>query len=213
MKKNIFNVCSAILTLSLAVGISACSTNPNKAEKIETNLQNKEDMGAGQSLGENDKGEMVVQQKVKLATYLKDLQTEVYTMETHIYGDDSTGRSGLYGVLRECKDESRSKKYGGDAKVTPPPAKDIKTTGEDINMTAIIDKVMPGRMGKDENKQLVGVSEDYLSNRIKRFEGYKSSYQERQSWFDEEIRKCQADLKDKKEAYQNQAGKTPATSN
>ncbi len=203
MKKTSVVFCNLILLLSL----SACSTNPNKAESVETKLSNKEDVGGGQSLGLNDKGEMVVQNKVRLATYLKDLQTEVYTLEAQIYGDQSVGRSGLYGVLRDCKDESRSKKYGGDSKVTPPPAKDIKTKGEDLSISAIIEKVTPGKMGKNENKQLVGVSEEYLSDRIKRFEGYKSSYQERQVWFDEEVRKCQTDLKDKKEAYAAQAGK------
>ena len=180
--------------------INGCSSNPNKAEKIDTKLEHKEDVGGGQSLGINDKGEMVVQNKVRLATYLRDLQRDVYSTETDIYGDDSVGRGGLYGVLRDCKDEARSKKYGGDSKVTPPPERDIKTAGEDISITAIIEKVNPGKMGVDENKQLVGVSEDYLTDRIKRFEGYKVSYQERKSWFQEEIRKCQADLKDKKDA-------------
>lgn len=197
--KKIFQ--SILVILSFSVFTISCSSNPNKAEKIDTKLDNKEDVGGGQALGINDKGEMVVQNKVRLATYLHDVQVDVYSLETDIYGDESVGRSGLYGVLRDCKDEARSKKYGGDSKVSPPPDKDIKTASEDMSLTPILEKAKAGKIGKDENKQLVGVSEDFLTDRIKRFEGYKSTYQDRKVWFQEEIRKCQTDLSDKKAAY------------
>ena len=186
----------------------ACASNPNKEEKIKTNLDNKENVGGGETLGTNDKGEMVVQNKIRLATYLHDLQIQVYSLETTIYGDESVGRSGLYGVLRDCKDQARSKKYGGDSKVSPPPAKDIKTAGEDVSIGSMIDKLKPGQIGRDEQKQLVGVTEEYLGDRIKRFEGYKTSYQERKDWFDEEVRKCQTDLKDKQAAYEKADNKS-----
>lgn len=174
-----------------------CATNPHKAKNIETEIENKEDVGAGETVGTNDKGEMIVQKKVQLATFLRDLQVDVYKMESEIYGDESTGRSGLYGVLRDCRDDVRSKKVGGDGKVAPPPKKDIKTKGEDMSITAIIEKIRPGKLGKDEEKKLVAVTEDYLSDRIKRFEGYKETYQERKEWFQEEIRKCKAEALEK----------------
>ncbi len=183
----------SLVLVSLCVFV-ACASNPNKAEIIKTKLDDKDEVGSGQNLGTNDKGEMVVQKKVRLATYLKDLQIEVYSQEVAIYGDESIGRKGLYGVLRDCRDESRHKKNGGDGKVTPPPTKDIKTAGEDMSISALLEKIKPGQVGRDEQKQLVGVTEDYLVDRIKRFEGYRTSYQERKDWFDEEIRKCQASL-------------------
>jgi hypothetical protein len=189
MKNFIQNFAFGFTFVSL---LMACSTNPNKAEDIKTKLDSQEDVGGGQSVGTNDKGEMIVQKKVRLATYLRDLQREVYAQEVEIYGDDSVGRKGLFGVLRDCRDEVRNKKNGGDGKVSPPPMKDIKTAGEDMQISALIEKLKPGQVGRDEQKQLVGVSEDYLMDRIKRFESYRTSYQERKDWFEEEIRKCQA---------------------
>ncbi len=184
------------LVLGGSLVIFACS-NTSRRTDIGTKLDGQEDVGGGTSIGFNDKGDAVFQKKVRIATYLRDLQAEVYNLETEIYGNEETGRSGLYGVLRDCKDEARSSKYGGDSKVTPPPTKDIKTRGEDSYLGAVIDKIPSVRYGTDESKAFVSVSEVYLTDRLKRFESYRTSYQERKTWFQEEIRKCKADLKEK----------------
>lgn len=186
------------LMLSVAVLFLGCASNPNKAEKIETEIKSREDIGGGVVAGLNDKGEMVASKKVKLGTYLRDLQKDVYSLETEIYGD--TNNRGLYGSLRDCRDKSRSKEYGGDGKVTPPPQKNILTKSEDMTLTPVLEKLKAGKIGEDESKQLVAVSEDYLLDRIKRFEKYKDDYEERKTQFDEEIRKCQAEIKERQNA-------------
>jgi hypothetical protein len=174
--------------------LSSCSSSPYKAQDIDTRLDDQTPIGQGETLGTNKKGEVVIQKKVELASSMKDLQSEVYALETELYGDEQLGRKGLYGALRDCRDESRSQVRGGDGKVSPPPKKDIKTRSEDTNLTALIDKINPGQVGRDEEKQLVAVTEDYLIERIKRFENYRESYLERKDWFNEELRKCKAQL-------------------
>jgi hypothetical protein len=197
--------------MTLALSVAACSHNPHKAEKIETKIENQEVIKPGESLGLNDKGEMIFQKKIQLASYLKDLQVEVYSLETEIYGDDSTGRKGIYGALRDCLDEVRSKKHGGDGKVAPPPTKDIRTKGEDMTITALLEKAKEGKIGLDEKKKLVGVTEEYLLDRTKRFEGYRSVYQDRKEWFNEQNRKCEADLAASEKATDKSPGMSEAT--
>jgi hypothetical protein len=174
--------------------LAACSSSPYKANDIDTKLEDQKAVGRGETLGTNKNGEVVIQKKVELASSMKDLQSDVYTLETEIYGDEHLGRKGLYGALRDCRDQGRSKALGGDGKVTPPPKKDIKTRGEDVSLTALIEKINPGRIGRDEEQQLVAVTEDYLLERIKRFENYRETYLERKEWFNEEIRKCKAEI-------------------
>jgi hypothetical protein len=198
---------STALFLSLFLVVAACASNPNKPTDINTKVENQEDVGGGTITGTNDKGEMITQKKVELGTYLRDLQREVYGLETEIYGNEETGSKGQYGALRDCRDQARLKENGGDGKVTPPPKKNVLTKGEDMSLTPILEKLKPGKVGSDENKKLVAVSEDYLLDRIKRFEKYKEDYQDRKEQFSEDIRKCQADLtehKTKKEAKEEQ---------
>jgi hypothetical protein len=203
---------SKLLSIFLCLGLMACASNPNKPKDIETKIDNQEDVGGGAVAGTNDKGEMITQKKIQLGTYLRDLQREVYSLETQIYGDDSTGNKGLYGALRDCRDQARKKENGGDGKVTPPPKKNILTKGEDMALTPILEKIKPGKVGSDENKKLVAVSEDYLLDRIKRFEKYKEDYQDRKEQFDEDTRKCQADLSDKKAQKKSEAANSAAAS-
>ena len=190
-----FSTLLILPTLFLVVG---CASNPNKAKDIDTKIENQEDVSGGVVTGTNDKGEMITQKKVELGTYLRDLQREVYGLETDIYGNSETGSKGQFGALRDCRDQARLKENGGDGKVTPPPKKNILTKGEDMTLTPILEKLKPGKVGSDENKKLVAVSEDYLLDRIKRFEKYKEDYKDRKEQFDEDIRKCQAELTERK---------------
>lgn len=163
----------AILSF-LAFGLLAgCSTNPNKAEEAKTRLENAEDVGANVSVGQNDKGEVLTSRKQKLADQLRDLQKDVYEMETEIYGDNKLGRKGIYGVLRECLDA------GGEVKRLP--TRSILTKGEDK---------FSGKMVVDEDKKLVNVNDEYFLDRIKRFEGYKDSYESQKDDFEEKLRVC-----------------------
>jgi len=181
-----------ILGLVFLVG---CSSNPNKAEKIDTTLVDQQELSSEQSIGLNKKEEIVFQQKIKLVEYLKNLQYEVYQLETDIYGNEDHGGIGLYGVLRNCQDRVRSTEYGGDGKVTPPIKKEILTKDEDVLVSNLLDKVQNGKIGIDEKEKIVALKEELLTERIKRFESYRESYRERKDWIEEETRKCKAQEK------------------
>ena len=183
-----------LLLAALCGFLVACSSNPHKAEEIKTELDKKEDAGAGLTMGLNEKGEMVTSQKQKLVDYLKGLQSEVYELESEIYGQEKYGRKGLWGSLRDCLDEARSKKRGGDGKAAAVPKKTVLTLKEDSNFNKI---------GFDEKAQLVGVKEEYLLDRSKRFENYKENYLKQKDDFEDQLRACKTSLGDIQEVKEN----------
>jgi hypothetical protein len=61
----------------------------------------------------------------------------------------------------------------------------------------VTDKEDDFKVGIDEENKLVGVSEEFLLDRIKRFKGYKSILEKRQDEYEEKVAICKADLKSK----------------
>src|SRR3954463_13307745 len=99
----------------LTLGLSACSTNRNKADKIDTNMKN-EGSVTGETVGVKD-GNMVVQRKNLLSEELRDIQYDVYGLEETVYGNETYGTLGLYGVLKNCRLQLTDKNNGGDGKL------------------------------------------------------------------------------------------------
>jgi hypothetical protein len=166
--------------------LAACAHNPNKAEKIDTAMDKSSAVNGEEAVGVKD-GNMVVQRKVLMSEELRKLQYEVYELEDHVYGNRKFGSKGLYGVLRDCRQNVVDKRNGGDGKLmwTEP-------------LDRVTDKEDDFKIGIDEKDKIVGVSEEYLKDRIERFRGYKQVLQKRQDDFDEKIQICQADLRSKK---------------
>jgi len=175
--------------------MAACSHNPNKAEKIDTELKKEQKLSPDESVGVKN-GNMVVQKKVAINDELRRLQYEVYELEDRIYGNKKYGSKGLYGALKDCKAEAASKKYGGNGKLTFTEPIDRVTDKED-----------EWNVGIDEKDKIVGVSEEFLKDRLARFQRYRQTYQKREGEYEEKLEICDADLKAKRE----QAGPSAAT--
>lgn len=183
------------LVVMAMCALTACSSHPHKAEKIETQIDKKSQVSGDTAVGVKD-GNMVVQRKVNMAEELRRLQYEVYELEDHVYGNRKFGSLGLYGVLRDCRAALSDKKNGGDGK--------MKWT-EPIDR--VTDKEDELKIGLDEKDQLVGVSEEYLKDRIERFRGYKVILQKRQDEYDEKVAICKTELASRKHDMQT----TPAS--
>lgn len=163
--------------------LTQCKTNPNKAEKIDTEIKNHGQVSGDTSVGIKD-GNMVVQRKVQMNEELRRLQIEVYELEDRVYGNRKYGSLGLYGVLRQCKSDISDPKYGGDGKVkwTEP-------------MDRITDKEDEFKIGLDEKDKLVGVSEEFLKDRLERFKGYKKVLMTREDEYEEKVQICKTEMK------------------
>lgn len=172
-------------TALLAAGLflSSCASNPNKAKSIETKVENSGQVSGDTELGVKD-GNMVVQKKVMMNEELRKIQYEVYELEDRVYGNRKYGSLGLYGVLRDCKLQLSDPKNGGDGKLmwTEP-------------IDRVTDKEDDFKLGLDEEKKLVGVTEEFLTDRIKRFRDYRNVLNKRQDEYEEKVSICKADLK------------------
>jgi len=171
-------ICFVLALLALA----GCRSNPNKAEPIQTHLDQSEKVTGGEKVGLKD-GEMVVLDKVQMSEKLRDLQNQVYSLEDKVYGTRKLGSLGLYGDLKSCKRKLASKQYGGTGSMiwTEP-------------LDRVTDKEEDLKIGLDEKKDLVGVSQEYLRDRIQRFQGYKTILQKRSDEFDGKIEDCNTEL-------------------
>jgi hypothetical protein len=178
MRKLVF----AGVVLSLLAG---CKSNPHKAEKIETNLDSKQQVSGAQSLGLKN-GEMVVQEKSEMNEKLRDLQNQVFALEDKVYGNRKFDTKGLYGELRSCKSKLASRQYGGSGTlVWAEPLDRVTDKEEEMNV------------GLDEGNKVVGVKEEYLKDRLARFQGYKKILQKREDEFTETLEECKTQMKEK----------------
>jgi hypothetical protein len=174
------------ISLSVLSSLVACSTNPHKAESIQTQLDQSTTVSGTQNVGLK-KGEMVVIDKTQMAEKLRDLQNQVYSLEDRVYGTRKLGSLGLYGDLKSCRRKLASRQYGGSGTLvwTEP-------------LDRVTDKEEEFKIGLDEKKELVGVTEEYLRDRLGRFQGYRSILQKRADDFDQQIDACTTEIGSKK---------------
>ena len=173
----------ATVLIAADLMLSSCASNPNKAKSIDTKVENSGQVSGDTELGVKD-GNMVVQKKVMMNEELRKIQYEVYELEDRVYGNRKYGSLGLYGVLRDCKLQLSDPKNGGDGKLmwTEP-------------IDRVTDKEDDFKLGLDEEKKLVGVTEEFLTDRIKRFSGYRNVLNKRQDEYEEKVSICKAELK------------------
>ena len=64
-------------------------------------------------------------------------------------------------------------------------------------MDRVTDKEDEFKIGLDDKKKLVGVSEEFLSDRIARFKGYHTLLDHRQDEYEEKVAMCKTELNSK----------------
>lgn len=184
------NIKLLVFIPALVTIIASCASK-HKAEKIETEIEKRQEVSGDTTLGINKDGNMVVQKKVLMNEELRSLQNDVYSLEDRVYGNRKYGSLGLYGVLRDCRLQMADPKNGGDGK--------LKWTEP---MDRVTDKEDEFKIGLDEKDKLVGVSEEFLKDRLARFKEYKSALNKRQDEYEEKVAICKAELKAQKNKYE-----------
>ena len=175
----------AIMSVLGAASLSGCA-NPHKAKEIETQMKNDDVVTGDTRVGVKD-GNMVVQRKVQMNEEMRRLQYEVYELEDRVYGNRRYGSHGLYGVLRTCRADLSDPKNGGDGKLMwTEPIDRVTDKEEDFNI------------GIDEKAKLVGVTEEFLKDRISRFRDYRNVLQRRQDEYEDKVSICKAELRARK---------------
>ena len=179
MSRGLF--CSTLAVLALV----GCSSNPHKAKKIDTKMEAEQAVVQNETVGIKD-GNMIVQKKVEMGEELRRIQYEVYELEDRVYGNRKFGSRGLYGSLKDCRTKLTSKELGGDGKLmwTEP-------------LDRVTDKEEEFNLGVDEKNKVIGVSEEFLMDRLARFKKYKGVLAKRQDEYEEKLEICDAAVKAK----------------
>jgi hypothetical protein len=171
-----------ILYIMLSLFLCFCASNPHEAKEIDTSIEKQKSLNDEESIGVKD-GDMVYQKKVDMAEELRRLHINVYSLEDRVYGNREYGSQGLYGVLKRCRAELVHPKNGGTGKLmwTEP-------------MDRVTDKEEEFNIGYEREK-LVGVSQEFLKDRIARFKNYKKVLQSREDEYRKKVDICEAELK------------------
>ncbi len=180
-QKAILNLLGTLLLLAF---VSSCSHNANKAEKVDTKIEKADSVTSDEKLGVNKDGNMIWQKKVSMNEELRRLQFEVYELEDRVYGSRKYGSSGLYGALKTCQSHLAARENGGNGTLmwTEP-------------LDRITDKEELFNIGLDEKDRLVGVSEEFLKDRLARFVEYKRILMKKQDEFDDKLSVCEGEMK------------------
>lgn len=171
-----------VISISVLV-LMGCASNPNKAVSIDTRMDKQQPVSGDGSIGVKE-GNLVFQRKVLMSEELRSLQIEVYELEDHVYGSAKFGSLGIYGVLKTCRRDLASKDNGGDGKLS------FTET-----MDRVTDKETEFKIGYDEHDQLVGISEEFLKDRMTRFQGYRKVLQGREAELEQKVDICRLALK------------------
>ncbi len=171
-------------TFLLVAFALSCSHNANKAEKIESKIVNSDAVSKEENVGVSKDGNMIWQKKVSMNEELRRLQFEVYELEDRVYGSRKYGSSGLFGALKTCMSHLAARENGGNGTLmwTEP-------------LDRITDKEEVFNVGIDEKDRLVGVSEEFLKDRLARFIEYKRILMKKQDEFDDKLSVCEGEMK------------------
>lgn len=170
----------------------ACTHNPNKAEKIDSKIEKSDVVTQDENVGVNKDGDMIWQKKVSMNEELRRLQFEVYELEDRVYGSRKYGSTGLFGALKACQTKLAARENGGNGTLmwTEP-------------LDRITDKEESFNVGLDNKDKLVGVSEEFLKDRLARFVDYKRILMKKQDEFDDKLSVCEGELKSRVQPKNN----------
>lgn len=181
---------SAITTLVIiatTLGLLAGCSSKNKAKDIDTTVDMSEPVRADSVVGVKD-GDMVYQRKVAMNEELRRLEIDVYDLEARVIGGPRyLDNRGLYGVLRDCRVQIGDVKNGGDGKVRWTEAREYVTPEDDYS-----------KIGIEDKKRIVGVSEEFLKDRLARFKEYQKTLQKRQDEYETKVKMCEMELQTQK---------------
>jgi hypothetical protein len=180
-----------LLTLSASLFLFACSHNPNKAEKLDTTLDKKGDVSQGGAIGLKD-GNMVYQKKYEISEELRDLEIKTHEMESQVYGGRRYfDNRGQWGALKDCREKIS---LMGDGKMSWTEPREYVIPDED-NYS----------IGLDEKNNLIGVTEEFLKDRMARFRKYRDTLEKRSDEYTERINECKMELQTKQRAAESKS--------
>jgi hypothetical protein len=160
--------------------IAACSSNPHKAEELDTKIEKSQNVGSDAVIGIKD-GNMIYQKKVLLSEEIRTATITAREQEAKLYGGPRYfDNNGLIGALRDCR------------------SKVAAISGDKLQWTEKREYVIPDedniKMGLDEQGNLAGINEEFLKDRLARFKEYQKVLMQRTEEMENKIAACNAEV-------------------
>lgn len=175
---------NVLITVFLFTTLVLGCASPHKARDINTVVDMSASVSSDSVVGIKD-GNVVYQRKVLMSEELRSLQYEVYGLEAKVYGGHRYyDNRGLYGVLKDCRMNVGDVENGGEGKLQWMEKRDYVTQEDEFSVVGIEDK-----------KRIVGLSEEFLKDRISRFQTYRKVLIDRQDEYETKIKSCSLELK------------------
>lgn len=170
----------------LSAVMAGCSSK-NKAKDIDTTVDISAPVRGDSVVGVKD-GDMVYQRKIAINEELRRLELDVFDLEARVLGGPRyLDNRGLYGVLRDCRVQLGDARNGGDGKVRWTESREYVTPDDAFSKVGIEDK-----------KRLVGVTEEFLHDRVARFKEYRKTLEKRQDEYETKVKMCEMELQAQK---------------
>lgn len=182
--KNQFTTLKKISTLVVFIPtlifFAGCA-NPNKAKELDTQIEKATQLTANEKVGVKD-GNMIYQQKQILGEELRKLESNVAMYEDRVLGNRKYQSLGLWGELRDCKNNLAKKLGQSPDKMSLP--------------ERLSDKMEPLNMGIDKDQQkLASIKEELLHDRMKKYQDYLVELQKKEDQYEQELAVCKSQLK------------------
>lgn len=173
---------NVLVAMTLLTG--ACASNPHKAVELDTKVAYEAQVTSSAVIGVKN-GDMIYQKKALLSEELRSLQITVYELEAKLYGGPRYyDNNGLIGALKICRAKLSLPENGGDGKLAWTEKRDYVVPEDEF--TAI---------GMNEKKDLIGVQEEFLKDRLQRFSQYKSILEGRTEDMQDKIDMCSVQVR------------------
>lgn len=177
-----------ILIFVLSVSSVSCSLKSKKDsdikdQDIKTTLDKSVSVSNSVSIGVNEDKDVLVQEKVELNEYLRQLASSVRQKQDELYGSQRFSTRGLYGKLERClKDVSQ--KTGSSTK--PLVARSLVIPDRELG------SIEAGKFGFDEGGKMVALDSSKLRDKIRELEEQRKKLNEKEEELIAEINRCES---------------------
>lgn len=171
------------LVLTVLCFVVGCSSKSKKdadikSQEIKSELTRVESINQKETIGVNKDEDVVVQKKVKLAEYLKDIAYQVRKKQDELYGSRRFNTRGLYGRYEECLATKKQK---------PKIARQMVLKDDELG------KIEADKFGYDEKGQMVVFEEQKLRDKIRDLESKKDQLFAQEEELLSELNGCEVD--------------------
>lgn len=166
----------SLLLFAVFCFVGCASNKKEEIPVIDTKLNQGQNLGGDSQVGQNSSGAMVYQEKSNVLQNLVNLENEVMLLQDEVYGTEKYKSKGLFGKVKDCRKKQALKT--GEMKYIP-------------EKTIVMDEDQPKVGIEAGTQQYISWTEEKISDRTKRFQGYKQKFLDIREELEDFLEKCE----------------------